>query len=178
LKGKIIYMVSKLVPFLAFIVFSCTHVNKDPNILSKAEFKNIIYLQKPDPKTYKAISTVSVTRSGYKANILNTLPDLYRNAMKKMSNAPEAKIYLSNLEFDSFTRRELVDVRYEDCQNKPTWKNVPYQKCTGYGTTPNCSTDYLHEMVYEKKCEWKYRKEMRDVLYQRATATIYDKNEV
>lgn len=171
-------MVSRLVPFLVCFIVSCAHVNFDPNILGKTEFKNITYLQKTNPKIHKAINTVSVTRSGDKANILNTLPDLYRNAIKKVSNDPEAKIYLSNLEFDSFTRRELVNVRYEDCQKKPTWKNVPYTRCTGYGKTQNCSTDYRHEMVYETKCEWKYREEMRDVLYQRATATIYDQNEV
>jgi hypothetical protein len=170
-----------LLPVL--FILSCASVNNDPNVLSTAEFKNVTYLAKANQKkNLKEIGTISVTNSGYKANILNTLPDLYRDAIKKSqelatNSGKQPRVYLSNLDFDSFTRREPFQVAYQDCRQDPEMKSVPYQNCYGYGANQHCSTSYRMETTYVNKCETKYKTEIRDVLYQRATANAYVKKE-
>jgi len=169
---------------LAGFVSSCASVNRDPNVLSSAEFKDVIYLSTIDNSKLKEVGTISVTNSGARANILNTLPDLYRSAIKKTRDLSGAdkkqqpKIYLTNLEFDSFTRREPYQVPYQDCKQTSVMKNVPYQNCSGFGPSQQCSTNYRMETVYENRCETKYKTEIRDVLYQRATASAYKLDEV
>ena len=170
-------MSAKTVSFLVFVAASCTHFNKSPNPLSNADFKNIIYLQSPDTKRFKAIESVNVTNSGEKATILNTLPDLYRNALNKAKDAniikdPEAKIYLSNLELKSTTRSVPFYVPYQDCKERPVIKNVPTMSCLSFD---NCRTIYQTATVHESICEMKSRDESRNVLYQSAKATIFIK---
>lgn len=173
-------MLSRIIFLAPLLLVSCASVNKDPNVLSSSEFSNVIYLPTPNLNKLKEIGTVSVTNSGPKANILNTLPDLYRNALKKTRDLasednPSKKVYLSKLDFDSFTRREPYQVSYQDCRQSPVMKNVPYQNCYGYGANQRCTTSYRMETAYENKCETKYKTEIRSVLYQRATASAYIK---
>jgi hypothetical protein len=168
-------MSAKTVFFLVFLATSCAHFNKSPDTLSNPEFKNIIYLQNPDTKRFKSIETVSVTNSGQKATILNTLPDLYRNVLKKAKDAtiskdPEAKIYLSNLQLESTTRSVPFHIPYQDCKERPVIKNVPILSCLSYD---NCRTTYQTTTVPESVCETKTREESRNVLYQSAKATIF-----
>jgi hypothetical protein len=147
-------------------------VNKDPNILSQAPYDQVKYVARLDD-TFEEVAVVQVTTRGMEANLLNTIPQLYKRALDE-HGTDERTRFLTGIEVSAFTQREPFQVPYQDCKTEFYTENVPYQSCnSGYGTMPRtCTTQYRMEQRSRQKCETRYRTEIRNVLYQKAMARV------
>ena len=149
------------------LLCSCASVNYDPNILAQPEYKAVQYISELSPE-HKKLGTVVITNSGVKANILNTIPDLFMKAKKKhLKESSDLKIFLSELKFRTYSKKEMVRVSYQDCRNVPKQVYVP-----SYGANGSSGS---YQTQYVQECATKYRNEERIVPYQKAGANIYRK---
>lgn len=129
---------------------SINEINEDPNILLQAPYNRINYIAEPK-KSYKVIDVVEVTTQGNRANVLNTVPKLYRKVLERFPYGE--RVWISNIGITSFSRREFFWVPYDDC--KLVRKNSDPEKSD-----------------YQRDCITRYRTEVRDILYQKATADV------
>lgn len=150
-------------------LFSCATVNSDPNILSQKPFSEVRYVREiPQGVTSTPISVVV---SGYRANILNSIPDLYLEARKLKQ--PNKLVCISNIKLRNSVRRKPFQVPYQDCKTEYYTESQPDYSCTGYGQNQRCATTYKTVQKSRQKCDTKYRTEIKDVLYQAASADVF-----
>lgn len=154
-----------LLIFTFFILSGCSSLNENPDILLGESYRDIKYIAEPD-KSHKVLNVIQVTTRGIQANILNTIPQLYKKALESSVNKKQVQI--SNITISSFTNRENFQVPYQDCRSVPRTVSVPTTSCYG----GSCQTSYSTQTQYDQQCTTRYRTEMRDVLYQKATADL------
>lgn len=151
----------------------CATVNSNPNILSEPPYTQITFVAEPDA-TYLELDTVEVTTRGNQANLLNTIPTLYRKALESDKHEQNA-LYLSNIQISSYTKKELFSVPYEECHTQHYTESELVQNCTGVGAEQQCSFDTRSVPKTREVCTTIHQTEIRHVLYQQAKATILRK---
>ena len=158
-----------LLAFFALAIGSCTPVNSNPDILLKEPYSKVKYIADPDER-YSIIEVVQVETRGTYANILNTIPQLYKKALK-FSEGSEVKI--SDIDISAYTKLEQVQVPYQDCRMVSRMVSVPMTSCIN----GSCSTTYSYQNQLVQECTTQYRTEVLNVLYQVASANIIDLRE-
>lgn len=156
---------SLFIVVFSIILSGCAIVNKNPDILLDESYQNVRYIADPD-KSHQALDVVQVTTRGLQANILNTIPQLYKKALERSDIKKQVQI--GNITISSFTKKENFQVSYQECVSNPRTESVPQTSC--YSGT--CSTRYTTQTRYVQECRTRYRTEIRNVLYQKATADI------
>ena len=156
--------------FVFFIISGCVSVNKNPDILLEEPYRKVKYVAEPD-NSHEILDVIQVTTRGLQANILNTIPQLYKKALDRSVN--NRQVQIANISIVSFTKKENFQVPYQDC--KSVTKTVPVQRTNCVGGS--CTTTYSTQMQQVQVCTTRYRTEIRDVLYQKATADILAFNE-
>ena len=148
---------------------SCTSVNKNPDILLKEPYSKVKYIADPD-ETYKTIEVVQIETRGVHANIMNTLPLLYKKALDYSKNL---SVMIGSIEISSYTKLEDVQVPYQVCQSVSRMVSVPSTSCFN----GSCTTSYSYQNQMVQECKTQYRTEARNVLYQVASAEIIDRKD-
>ena len=164
-------MKSYLACFSIFVLSACSNSNKNPDILLTEPYRNVSYIAEPGP-SYQAINSIQVTTGGINANILNTIPQLYKKALDL--SASGSQVLLSNISITTFTKREMFQVPHQDCKSVPRTTSVPQTTCY----SGSCTTTYRTQTNYVQQCTTRYTSEMRDVLYQKATADILTNTDI
>jgi hypothetical protein len=176
LVGKLQFLL--LIMFLSHGVLAGCATPHNPEALSTEEFQQIEYLANAKAnqrsKSMVSLGEVGITVKGPDANIVHSIPELFRAALKKFRPTTTQKIFVSNLKIKSFTKREPFQVSYEECHNEYTSRSESYQSCsTGYGGQQHCHTQYRSVPETKRVCNTKYRNEIRDVLYQRVSGDVF-----
>lgn len=149
----------------SIVLSGCTKINKNPDILLNEPYQRVKYIANPGI-SYRSLDVIQVTTSGLKANILNTIPLLYKKALDSSGNMQQTII--GNITISSFTKNENFQVSFQECISVPETKSVPKTTCNG----GSCNTTYTTQTQYNQRCTTRYKTEIRDVLYQKATADI------
>lgn len=164
---------------MSLIIFGCSS-NKGTGFLQKKDFDGIFYSSLLNPKEFKKLGDHDVQTRGFDANIESTVPKLFLEIKNKYGS----DVYISKLKFKTFSRKESFQVPYETCHNelqtRTEYQTESYQTCsTNYQGHQFCTmqTRSNPKTVTEnvKKCQTDYKTEMKDVLYQRASASVYRK---
>ena len=166
----------------AVLISGCASINTNPNILAQPPYNKVTYSPKIKPGIVPRRS-IEVTTVGLTANVLNTIPELYKKAIEEQTRGiasldPKAPrfngVYISNIALASYTKREPFQVPYQDCKTEYYTETVGQQSCSsGYGGAYTCQTNYVPQTRSRQNCTTVYRTEIRDVLYQKATADLY-----
>ena len=149
---------------ISVIVSGCVSVNRDPDILLQEPYTRVNYIPEVT-NDFKTVEVIQVQTRGSKANILNTLPTLYEKVLEYSENQA---VDIGNLSISSFTRLEEFEVPYQDCVRVPQTVSVPYTSCGG----GSCQTTYVKQTKLVQRCITRYRTEVRNVLYQIASAEV------
>ncbi len=152
---------------ISITISGCVSVNRDPDILLQDPYTKVNYIAEVT-KQHKTVEVIQVQTRGLQANILNTIPALYKKVLEYSENQA---VEISNLSISSFTKRENFDVPYQDCVYVPQTMSVPKTSCY----QGSCQTTYSTQTKYIHQCTTRYRTVMRNVLYQIASADVLTK---
>ncbi len=161
----------RLISIITFLVLvGCTPINNNPDILLEEPYSKVKYIADPD-STYRKVEFVQIETRGDQANILNTLPLLYKKALGYSKNS---EVLIGNISISSYTKLENVQVPYQECRSVYRMVSVPNRSCYN----GNCTTSYSYQNQTFQECTTQYRTEERNVLYQVASADILDHGEL
>ena len=149
---------------ITIFISGCVSVNRDPDILLQEPYTKVNYVAEVT-KDYKTVEIIQVQTRGLQANILNTIPALYKKVLEFSGNQA---VDIGNLSISSYTKLENFQVPYQDCVSVPQSVTVPHTSCY----QGNCQTTYSTQTQYVQQCTTRYRTELRNVLYQIASADI------
>ncbi len=149
MRSKIFFSVVLFAAILSSMI-GCNYVNKNPDILSQYPYNQVQYVAQPKAID-ETIDVVQVTTRGLKANILNTIPELYKKVLEK-HHVSEQPVRIHNISITSFTQKESFQVPYQHCTSRTSYSSG--------------------KPVITQHCTTLYRTEIRNVLYQKATADI------
>lgn len=173
--------------WLIFGTAGCVQVNVDPNILFTEEYNKIKYAPSL-PLSINDAEEIDVKTSGVSANILNTIPALYKKGISMGAKQ------ITNIRVETTAKHEPFQKSYRRCHKEyrsvserrctTRYVSTPYQSCTGYGTSRRCSTSYrqvprqdckyVSVPKWVDRCQTYYRTEKHWVLYQQAKATVFN----
>ncbi len=142
-----------IILFTTLISIGCSSPNRNSNILLKPPYDQIHYQTQIQP-TDKVIDAIEITTGGgVRANILNSLPSLYKKVLDT-HQPTQQPIKISNINVIAFVKQEWVDHSYEICSpDTITLENESI-------TTQNCTTHYFSAL--------------ENVLYQKVTANVLE----
>jgi hypothetical protein len=142
-----------IILFTTLVSIGCSSPNRNSNILLKPPYDQIQYQAETQP-TDKVIDAIEITsKGGVRANILNSLPSLYKKVLDTHQPTQEP-IKISNINVIAFVKKEWVDRSYEIC----TPDTITLENKTI--TTQNCTTHYSSTL--------------ENVLYQKVTANVLE----
>jgi hypothetical protein len=149
---------------IGILLTGCVAVNKDPDILLTDPYRRVTYIADPGDR-YQQAEVIQVTTRGSRANILNSIPQLY---LKALEWSGQQRVALGNFRITSFTRQEEFEIPYQECRSVPGMISVPQTSCV----SGSCKTTYVQRTLFNRHCWTEYRTETREVLYQKVVAEI------
>jgi hypothetical protein len=165
--------ISLIVALFLLTHYGCALTNDNPNILAEAPYNQVTYVAQPGDE-FSAVDEVLVTTRGAEANLLTTMPALYRRVLENVAFEEGAR-YVTDIHISSYTIPEANQVSYQDCTTEYYYETEPTEDCTGYGSDESCYTSYRQVQKSRENCTTKLRTEIRNVLYQQGRATILRK---
>lgn len=141
-----------LVALSLLSLIGCASINHDPNILLQDPYNKIVYSSNINSGQPKDV--VELTLGENQANILNTIPGLYKKILERHSTPDNQLINISNLLINNYSETRKV--------------SVPYQECTSQS-----QTGANGQTTYTQKCKTVYRQETKYFLFQKVTAEVY-----